>query len=112
VKNWSEETLRKLFTFFYYKQDRATLTIKEVKELKGESSVSVRKGKKIVTYEYSVNLVYKIDMADETNTKTVGSVEGEFEWPEISNDILDDGEEWECNASIKKGDDELRKVFY
>ena len=112
VAKWSEETLKRILSLFYFKQDRATLTIKEVKDLKGESSVSVRKGKKIVTYEYSVKLVYKIDMADEANTKTIGSVEGEFEFPEISNDILDDGDEWECNASIRKGDDELKKIFY
>ena len=88
------------------------MTIKEVKDLKGESSVCVRKGKKIVTYEYSVKLVYKIDYADESNTSVVGSVEGQYEWPEISNDILDDGEEWECNASISKGEDSLKKMFY
>jgi len=72
----------------------------------------VRKGKKIVTYEYSVKLVYKIDLSDEANTKSIGSVEGQFEFPEISNDVLDDGEEWEINASISKGEDELKKAFY
>lgn len=80
--------------------------------MKGESSVSVRKGKKIVTYEYTVKLVYKIDLSDEANTKSIGTVEGVYEFPEISNDILDDGEEWEVNASITKGDDALRKTFY
>lgn len=30
----------------------------------------------------------------------------------MSNDILDDGEEWEFNASISKGDDTLKKTFY
>lgn len=112
VAKWSEETLKRILSLFYYKQDRATMTIKEVKDLKGESSVSVRKGKKIVTYEYSVKLVYKIDLSDEANTKSIGTVEGVYEFPEISNDILDDGEEWEVNASITKGDDALRKTFY
>lgn len=112
VAKWSEETLKKTLSLFYYKQDRATLTIKEVKDLKGESSVCVRKGKKIVTYEYNAKLVYKIDLSDEANTKVIGSVEGTFEMPEISNDVLDDGEEWEVNASITKGDDELKKAFY
>jgi activator of HSP90 ATPase len=99
VKGWAEETMKKILTFFYYKQDKVTMTIKEVKEVKGESSVSVRKGKKIVTYEYAVKILFKIDLADESNTKSVGSVEGIYEWPEISNDVLDDGEEWDVNIS-------------
>ena len=100
MNKWAEDTLKRVLSLFYYKQDRCMLTIKEVKELKGESSVSVRKGKKIVTYEYSAKLVYLCAMSDETNSKVVGSVEGQYEFPEISNDVLDDGEEWEINASI------------
>ena len=100
VNKWAEETLKKTLSLFYYKQDRCTLTIKEVKELKGESSVSVRKGKKIVTYEYSAKLLYACSMSDETNSKVIGTVEGQFDMPEISNDVLDDGDEWEINASI------------
>ena len=112
VNKWAEETLKRVLSLFYYKQDRAMLTIKEVKDLKGESSVSVRKGKKIVTYEYSFKLVYLCAMSDETNSKVLGSVEGQYECHELSNDILDDGEEWEFDASISKGDDALKKTFY
>lgn len=93
---------------FYYKQDRATYKIKEVKDFKGESSVSIRKGKKIVTYEYSVKLVWTCDLADEQKTKVIGSVEGEITFPEISNDEDD----WDYEVSIQKGDDALRQNFY
>jgi activator of HSP90 ATPase len=75
--------------------EKATLKITEVKDLKGESSVSVRKGKKIVTYEYTTKLVWRCDMGDETNSKVIGSITGEYFIPEISNDIIDDGEEWD-----------------
>lgn len=51
-------------------------------------------------------------MGDEGNTKVLGSIEGEFEMPELSNDILDDGEEWEINSRITKGDETLRKTLY
>jgi len=74
--------------------------------------VTIRKQKKIVTYEYSVKLLFKVALSDESNTKVIGTVDGEFELPEISNDILDDGEEWEINARISKGDDTLIKTFY
>ena len=50
-------------------------------------------------------------MSDNSGTKEIGSVEGEFWCPEISNDILDDGEEWEIKARISKGDDTLIKTL-
>ena len=105
VAKWSEETLKKCFSLFYFKHDKATLKITEVKDLKGESSVSIRKSKKIVTYDYNAKLCWKCDMGDANNEKVIGSIEGEFEMPEISNDILDDDEEWEIRCQILKGDE-------
>jgi len=55
--------------------------------LVGESSVSIRRQKKIVTYEYSVSLEWSI--SDGTIEAT-----GLFNLPEISNDVLDSGDEW------------------
>lgn len=112
VDKWSEDTLKKCLSIFYYKYEKATLKITEVKDFKGESSVSVRKGKKIVTYEYSTKLVWRCDMANEDNSKVIGTIEGEYEMPEISNDILDDGEEWDIQCSIKTGDETLRKTLF
>ena len=112
VNKWSEETLKQALSLFYFKYEKATLRITEVKNLKGESSVSIRKQKKIVTYDYNIKLVWKCDMGDETNSKVVGSIEGEYELPEVSNDVLDDGEEWEVRAQILKGDENLRKILY
>jgi len=112
VDKWSEDTLKSVLGLFYFKHERATLRIIEVKDLKGESSVSIRKGKKIITYEYAVKLVWKCDMGDESNTKVLGSIEGEYEMPEISGDILDDGDEWEINCRMTKGDETLRKTLF
>lgn len=112
VDAWSNDTLKKCLSLFYYKMDKATLRITEVKDLTGESSVSIRKGKKIVTYEYKMKLLWKCDMADESNSKVVGSIEGEFESPEISNDVIADGDEWDITCRITKGDEALRKTLY
>ena len=112
VAGWSKETLEKIFSLFYFKYEHATLKVTEVKELKGESSVSIRKQKKIVTYDYSAKLAWKCDLGDETNSKVIGTVEGEFELPEISNDILDDGEEWEISARVYKDDNNLMTKLY
>jgi activator of HSP90 ATPase len=112
VDKWAEDTLKTSLASFYYKFERATLTIKEVKEVKGESSVSIRKQKKIVTYDYHIKLLWKVDMGDESNSKVVGSIEGEYDMPELSNDVLDGGDEWDIDCRITKGDETLRQTLY
>ena len=42
----------------------ATLTIQEITTLTGEASVSIRKGKKIITFEYNIVLKWKVALAD------------------------------------------------
>lgn len=51
-------------------------------------------------------------MGDETNTKVVGSIEGEIDFPEISSDIINDGEQWEINVRINKGDESLKTTLF
>ena len=51
-------------------------------------------------------------MSDDANTKIIGSITGEYFMPEVSNDIIDDGEEWDVECSIKDGDENLRKTLY
>lgn len=111
VDKWAEGTLKSVLALFQFKFEKATLRVSEVKDLKGESSVSIRKSKKIVTYDYNAKLLWKCDMGDEGNTKVIGSLEGEFFLPEISNDILDDDQEWDVQCSIKSGDETLKKTL-
>ena len=112
VDKWSEEKLKEILSLFYFKMEKATLRITEVKDLVGESAMSIRKGKKIVTYEYKIKLVWACDMADEGNTKVIGSIGGEYEMPEVSNDVLADGDEWEIECRIQTGEEALRKTLY
>lgn len=51
-------------------------------------------------------------MGDESNTKVLGSIEGEYEMPEISGDILNDGDDWEINCRMTKGDETLKKTLF
>ena len=92
--------------------DKATLRITEVKDLDGESSVSIRKNKKIVTYDYKIKLIWQCDMGDDRNEKVIGSVKGEYFIPELSNDIIDDGEDWDVQCSMGDGDETLKKTLY
>ena len=41
---------------FKYEWAEAVLHITEVKECKGDAEVNIRKGKKLVTYDYKINL--------------------------------------------------------
>lgn len=77
------------------------LKITSVDKLKGEASVSIRKGKKIVAYDYSANLKWECSLIDGEG-KEVASMKGTFELPEVSSDIDDDGEVWEVRPSIKE----------
>ena len=90
--------MKSICSLFYAKQGNATLRIKEVKEVKGESASLIRKGKKIVNYHYQIKLLWKVDLSDDANTKVLGSCEGEYFLPEVSNEVIDDGEEWEVEA--------------
>lgn len=65
-----------------------------------------------MTYDYSVKLLFKVDMSDDSKTNVIGTVEGEYDLPEISNDIFDDGEEFEINSRMVKGDETLRSTLY
>ena len=71
----------------------------EVKSFNGEASVSIRKGKKIVSYDYNTKLKWECNFKDGEG-KIVGTIKGEYESPEISNDILDDGDDWEIKPSV------------
>lgn len=96
VSKWSDETLRQIFTEFKVVNEGATFYITEVKELKGESSLSIRKQRKIVTFEYNAHLLWKCEIEKE-GKKVVFN--GDIKMPEISSDILDDGEEFDIVMS-------------
>ena len=54
MNKWAEEKLKSVLSGFTFKWNDAVLKIKEIKNFKGESSVSIRKGKKIVAYDYAI----------------------------------------------------------
>ena len=48
VGKWSEETLKRILSSFTHTTMMSEIKIVEITTLKGESSVSIRKGKKII----------------------------------------------------------------
>lgn len=81
---------------FKYKWEDAVMIITEIKTFKGDSSVSVRKGKKIVAYDYQITLAWQIDMMDKDGKTVIATTKGSYEMPEVSNEE----DVWEVRVSL------------
>ena len=76
--------------------------------MKGESSVSIRKGKKIISYEYEINLKWQLDLHD-SEGNVVSRCLGMYELPEVSNE--DAWKEWEVRVTYTSDDDDLKSAL-
>lgn len=94
VNKWAEERLKQVLSGFVYKWNDATMTVTEIKTFKGESSVSIRKGKKIVAYDYSIVLAWQVEMTDKD--KVFATLKGTYELPEVCNEE----EQWEVRVTM------------
>jgi activator of HSP90 ATPase len=101
VAKWAEERIKAVLGGFVHLIPGGTFKVTKVDKLKGEASVSIRKGKKIVAYDYSAFLKWELSVADGEGT-VVASLKGTYELPEVSSDMEDDGEQWEVRPSIKE----------
>jgi activator of HSP90 ATPase len=105
VNKWAEEKLRNVLSGFKYKWQDAEMIITEIKEFKGESSVSIRKGKKIVAYDYQIILVWQIDMRDKD--AVIATAKGQYEFPEMSNEE----DEWEVRITMGEDKQSIQKML-
>lgn len=71
--------------------------------------MSIRKGKKIVAYDYNAKLQWELSAKDGEGNE-VANLKGSYELPEVSNDVADDGEDWEVRSTVKedKGQNKAR----
>ena len=75
------------------------MKVTQIKNLKGESSVSIRKGKKIISYDYNIKLKWEMEMKD-GDGNSLGVIKGEYELPEVSNLVAEEGDDWEIRPSV------------
>ena len=108
VAKWSEDTLKKALSSFTHTFNDAVLKITEIMSLKGESSVSIRKAKKLVLYEYEIKLRWELSLSD-SEGKVVSKCEGTYELPEMSNE--DEWQEWEVRVLYTKDENDLRSAM-
>ena len=86
------------------------MKITSVDKLNGEAAVSIRKGKKIVSYDFNSNVKWELYVKDGEGS-VIGTVKGTYELPEISNDIDDDGEDYEVRPTVKEDPGKLKDRF-
>lgn len=65
--------------------------------------MSVRKGKKIVQFDYYVMMKWKVSFVDKTDGKEISNCVGTYEWPEISSEESYDS--WECRVAYLEDKD-------
>jgi len=83
-EKWGTERLKQLMQEFKHRVFESDLEVTEVEEMKGTCGVSIRKGKKICSFDYSYKLKWKLGLVDGAGTE-VAKVEGVFHFPEVSN---------------------------
>ena len=101
MAKWADERIKEVIGGFSFKFPGGELKITSVDSISGEASVSIRKGKKIVAYDYNAMLKWECSLKDGEG-KEVAQMKGSYECPEISNDIADEGDDWEIKASVKE----------
>ena len=106
VAAWSNDTLRSILSGFSHSMNDAKVSVTEIAKLEGESSVSIRKGKKIITYEYNIQLKWKCVLSNSGEDGPEMKVEGKWEMPDMCND--DEWEEWEVRTEWGEDPDNLR----
>ena len=72
----------------------------QIRTVKGEAAVSVRKGKKIISYDYALAFDWKIELLDSDKKTVVCECTGSYELPEVTNE--EDMSSWEVRPSVTK----------
>ena len=71
--------------------------------------MNIRKGKKLVTYDYNISLSWQLDLYDKEKSKVISKMTGIYELPEVSNDEEEDG--WEVRIGFQDDKDKIKHVF-
>jgi activator of HSP90 ATPase len=96
---WADEEFKKVLSSFKYNHEDAILTINDIKSCKGDAGVTIRKGKKIVSYDYALDLGWTLKLMDIQNKeKVISTCTGRYEMPEVSDQ--EEVKDWEIRVSV------------
>ena len=103
---WSKEKFNEYFGTFKHTVPGGSLEVTDC-EIDGDSSISIRKGKKIHSFDFVITLKWSISLKE---GEEEAKMNGEFKFPEISNIIMDEGEEFQIEIEYKTGIEHRDKV--
>lgn len=103
---WSKDRLQELLGNFKHTVPQGNLEVTEA-DIKGDSSISIRKGKKIAAFDYEITLKFTITLKEGEEEQ---KITGEFKIPELSNLIYSDGDEFQVDIEYKTGQEHRPKV--
>lgn len=106
LNKWSQDKLHELFDDFKHTVPNGSLRIIQC-EIKGDSSISIRKGKKIFSFDFDIDLKWKIDLKENDDESAIN---GHFKLPEVSNLVYDEEEAFVINIEYKTGEENRDKV--
>ena len=71
MNKWAEERLRELIRSVEVKVGAVEAEISEITKIEGESSMNIRKGKKLVGYDYDITMKWKckVDLNHSVNKR-------------------------------------------
>jgi hypothetical protein len=104
VNAWANETLKKVISTFTHKMNDVTFAINEITEIKGEAGVSIRKGKKIVSFDYELKLKWEARLCEAD--KVISKATGTYFLPEVCNDT--EWTDWEVRVSYLEDADSIQ----
>ena len=103
---FSKEKIQEYLGSFKHTVPGGKLEVSDCEE-EGEASISIRKGKKIYSYDFSITLKWSVTLGEgDEETKVTGT----FKLPEVSNAVYDDDEQFEINIEYKTGMENRDKI--
>eukprot|EP01138_Halocafeteria_seosinensis_P013765 gb/GECG01014056.1/.p1 GENE.gb/GECG01014056.1/~~gb/GECG01014056.1/.p1 ORF type:complete len:379 (+),score=82.74 gb/GECG01014056.1/:1-1137(+) len=113
LTSWAKERVQGMFKNFDIDIPGGRITISEISDFHGEASVSIRKGKKLLFFEFEVKGEWEGEMVDgDGNVLATG--DGQFHIPDLDQDTdIDDEMEIKVTAASDGGanDIELKEKF-
>lgn len=103
---WSQEKIQEYLGSFKHTVPGGRLEVTDC-EIEGEASISIRKGKKIYSYDYVITLKFTVTLGEGDSEQ---KVTGEIKLPEVSNAVYDDDEAFQIDIEYKTGQEHRDKI--
>ena len=103
---WSKDKIQEYIGKFKHTVPGGSLEVTDC-DIEGEASISIRKGKKICSFDFEITLKWAVTLGSgDEKTKVTGT----FKLPEVSTAVYDDEEDLQINIEYKTGLENREKI--